>query len=120
MFVRLLLQLLLQSLLGSICLLLQLLLQPLLGIQRLFLQPLLKTLLLLQRLLLLLPLLVHERLEHPFVALIAPPRGFHGGAPILVDAFLHLELLLQQLLLLLLLLLQYAKQCSKIWGARAT
>ena len=95
------------NLLMSTGLLLQLLLQPLFGSQRLLLQSLFKLLLLLQRLLLLLPLLVHERLEHPFVALIAPPRGFRGGAPILVDAPLHLELLLHQLLLLLLLLLQY-------------
>ena len=108
--------LLLQPLLCNLGLLLQLLLQSLLGRLRLLQKALLEELLLLQRLLLLLPLLLHDslehafvtlivRLEHPFVALIAPPRGFRGGAPILVDAPLHLELLLHQLLLLLLLLL---------------
>ena len=115
---RLLLQLLLQSLLSSQRLLLQSLLKLLLPLLRLLLQ--------LQRLLLLLPLLLHERLEHPFATLIAPPRGFRGGAPIfleallhrrgcggrsapiLIDAPLHLERLLQQLRLLL-LLLQKAK-----------
>ena len=98
--VRLLLQLLLQSLLSNVCLLLQLLLQPPFGSQRLLLQQLLKLLLLLQRLLLLLPLLVHERLEHPFAALIAPPRGFRGGAPILnllLHQLLHLTLLLHEI-----------------------
>ena len=103
--VGLLLQLLLLPLLSNLRLLLQLLLQSLLGRLRLLLETSLEKLLLLQRLLLLLSLLVHDRLEHPFVALIAPPRGFRGGAPILVDAPLHLELLLHQLLLLLLLLL---------------
>ena len=125
---RLLLQLLLQSLLSGVCLLLQLLLQPLLGNLRPLLKlllelllPLLRLLLQLQHLLLLLTLLIHERAEQPFVTLIALPRccrsirrGRRGSAPILIDAFLHLELLLQQLLLLLLLLLHYIKDYSKI------
>ena len=99
----LLLLLLLQALLGSLCLLLE----PLLGNLRLLLETLLELLLLLQHLLLVLPLLGHERLDKPFVALIAPPRCFRGGAPIL-------DLLLHQLRLLLLLLLQKVKDYTKI------
>ena len=106
--------LLLQPLLSNLRLLLQLLLQSPLGRLRLLLETPLEKLLLLQRLLLLLPLLLQDGLEHPFVALNDATRGIRGGPPILLDAPLHLELLLHQLLLLLLLLLQNAKDHIKI------
>ena len=127
--------LLFAQLLSNFRLLLQPLLQSLLGRLRLLLEALLEKLLLLPRQLLLFALLVHECLEHPFVALIAASRrcrclcgGRGGSAPILVETLLHhrccggrsatiLDLLLHQLRLLLLLLLQKAKDHPEI-GAR--
>ena len=95
-------------------LLLQLLLQSLLRRRSLLLKTVLEQLLLLQRLLLHLPLLIHERLEHPFLALLHIRRCCSGSTTILYLLLHELCLLLHQLRLLLLLLLQKVKDNAKI------